>query len=208
MARSRDFDDDWDEPPRTKPKRRKKSRPNTGLLIALGAGLGLLILLLAGGVGFLVFGDVRASLPLGGVLPHPAHAVRVTENTFNQVDVLEPQSAVERKLGAGCPLTAAEIESIQVRITINARFGETGFISLKEFGHRPPGNAVITAWYQWGSGTTRLYIGFGRESNGTEPVLLAMCYQQELPGGTYSEMKKHAPITITFAPPNVGAPRK
>lgn len=207
MPRSHDFDDDdWDDQPRPKRKRKRKSRPNTFALIALGAGIGFVILLVAGGVGLLVSTDLRASLPLGRVLPHPALAKPVTEETFKQVATGETLSAVERKLGSGCPLTARETASTMVWQP-DFRLADNVKISLDQFGRRPPGNAQITAWYQWGSGAARLYLGFGVEDGGTEPVLLAKCYQYEV-GTTYSGLSEHASSTITFNPPNYGAPRK
>ncbi len=204
MARSREFDDDWDDRPR--PRRKRKRRQSTGLLIALGAGIGVLILMLAGGVGLIVHASSRGSFSLGGVLPHPALAKPVTEATFHQIETREALSSVERKLGPGCPLTPAETAATTVQQP-DFQLADNVRITLDEFGRRHPGNAPITQWYQWGSGTNRLYIGFGVEAGGSEPVLLAKCYQYEA-GTTYYGLSQHASQTITFGPPEGWPPRK
>lgn len=207
MARSRDFEDDWDDP--TRPKRkRKKSRPSTALLIAVGAGMGFLILLLAGGVGFLIFGDVRGSLPLGRLLPHPALAKPATPQMFRQVVVLEPQSAVERKLGAGCPLTATETESIIVPLPNQFHSRERTYVKLSEYSIRPPGSTVQLTWYQWGSGSSRLFVLFGTEPDRSEPVAIVKYYVAGHSNDGYTIMTEHAPMAFRFDQPGGGLPRK
>src|SRR5262245_1913212 len=150
MVHSRDIDDDWDDRPRQKP-RGKKARPSTAVLIALGAGLGVLILLLMGGVGAVIHYSGGQPFSLGGVLPHPALAKPATADMFGQVMNEEPFASTERKLGSGCPLTMAEAEAIIVPFQgADMRWAGPSEVSLKAFGQRPSGNAQITQWYQWG----------------------------------------------------------
>jgi len=208
MPRSRDFDDDWDDPPRPKQKRKTKSRPSTGLLIALGAGLGLLILMLVGGVGFLIYGGFSGSLPLGGLLPHPALAKPATPEMFNRVETLEPLSSVERKLGAGYALSAAETESITVPLPNQFGGRERTRVKLRDYAIRPPGSTVTMTWYQWGSGASRLFVLLGVEAGGGEPVVWVKYFVAEHPNEGYTIMTENAQMTFRAGLPAGGPPRK
>jgi hypothetical protein len=209
MASSRDFDvEDRDDRPRR--KRKKKSRPSSLLLVALGAGIGVLILMLAGGVGALIYygGPGGGSFSLAGLMPHSALMKPATIEMYHQFSTMETLSSVERKLGPGCPLTAAEAESTMLpHQSPNAGFGEPTQVSLKQLSARPPGNTQITQWFQWGSGASRLFIGVGKDDKG-EAVVLLKYYVAELPGGGYESMSEGAGVTLTFGQPEVRRPRR
>jgi hypothetical protein len=173
--RRRRADDDGDEDD-DHPARRRKKKPASGdsrkYMIAGLIGVGALVLLCAG-CGLAAY--LLDFLPVG----HPGKRADVTFEFTQKVTLGTTIQEVENRLGTpGYPIPESEWSSVSV-----ASGPRGGARSLADWARDVGGGEPVTKWYQWGSGSNRLFVGTSTDDRGNE-IAVVMAAEWKSDGGS------------------------